>query len=75
MEFSRGIRTSEFWLSGAAMAIGVLLSTGVIGDSMVLRILGIAQSVLAQLGYTWGRASVKKEQIKRSGIVARLPQK
>lgn len=55
-----GYKTTEFWLTLAAVAVGALLASGVVGDeSMVAKIAGVAQATLAQLGYTWSRGSVK----------------
>lgn len=56
-----GYKTTEFWLSFAAMIVGAALASGVFEtDSGGDRILGLAATVLASLGYTVSRAMVKK---------------
>lgn len=55
-----GWKTTEFWLSLLAVVLGALLTSGLLADgSAPLRIAGIATTVLAALGYTGARASVK----------------
>lgn len=57
-----GLRSSEFYLSLAAMILGIVVSTG-IADPEGLgtwdKIAGIACSLLAAFGYTVGRSKVK----------------
>jgi hypothetical protein len=56
-----GYKTSEFWLSVAAMAVGAAFASGVFPtDSGVDRILGLAATVLTTLGYTVSRSLVKR---------------
>jgi hypothetical protein len=56
-----GYKTTEFWLSLAAMIVGAALASGVFEtDSGGDRILGLAATVLASLGYTVSRGIAKK---------------
>ncbi len=55
-----GYKTTEFWLSVAAMVIGALIASGVFGDaSMAGKVLAWAASALAALGYSVSRGLVK----------------
>lgn len=55
-----GWKTSEFWLTLAAKALGSGALVGIFGDgSPAVRVGGLATIVLAQLGYTASRAWVK----------------
>ena len=56
-----GYKTTEFWLSFAAMIVGAALASGVFPtESGAERVLGLAATVLASLGYTASRTMVKK---------------
>jgi len=56
-----GYKTSEFWLSLAAMILGALLASGIIpSDGPWEKIIGLIGSVLGALGYTVSRTLVKK---------------
>lgn len=56
-----GYKTTEFWLSIAAMIVGSALASGVFpSESGAEKVLGLAATVLAQLGYTVSRTLVKK---------------
>lgn len=58
-----GYKTTEFWLSGIATVLGIVLASGAIQDGgMVAQIVGGVLSVLASLGYTAARAKVKTTQ-------------
>ena len=60
-----GWKTSEFWLSTAAMVLGALYSSGVVGTSgTVATIAGAAVTVLGLLGYTVSRSGVKSAALK-----------
>jgi hypothetical protein len=55
-----GWKTSEFWLSTAAMLTSQLYAAGVIGDaSTVGKVVAAVASVLTALGYTVLRAKAK----------------
>lgn len=56
-----GYKTTEFWLSLIATVVGSLMTSGLIGDGTQLaKILGMIGVVLAAVGYTGFRSSVKK---------------
>jgi hypothetical protein len=55
-----GIKTTEFIVCCAVLILGALMQSGVISDGgTVAKITGGAMEVLAALGYTWSRATVK----------------
>lgn len=55
-----GWRTTEFWLALAAKVLGVLTTTGILGDgTQAMRIAGLAVVVLASMGYSYSRGAVK----------------
>ena len=61
-ELRPGYRTTEFWLTAIAEIVGLLLAGGILsteGDGAIARILGTIIVVLAALGYTVTRASLK----------------
>jgi hypothetical protein len=65
-----GYKTTEFWLSLAAMLIGALLAADVFpSDSPVLKILGVVSSILGALGYQVSRAIVKSSGNKSAALV------
>lgn len=56
-----GYKTSEFWISTLAVLVGVLFASGAFGEqSMVYRVLEVLASILAAMGYTVVRGSLKK---------------
>lgn len=60
MEAKSGYKSTEFWLSVAAVLIGALLASGVLpADSFWLKAAGLAAGALASLGYTVSRGFVK----------------
>ena len=66
-----GYKSTEFWLSTAAVILGVFVSSGILGaDSPVSKIIGMAISTLAALGYTGARAIVKSGEAKARAIEA-----
>jgi len=55
-----GYKTTEFWLSFLAMALGVFVVSGAFGDQhWAVKIAGLALELLGALGYTASRAKVK----------------
>jgi hypothetical protein len=59
-----GWKTSEFWLSLAAVAVGALLSAGVLAaDGTTYKIAAFVASALTALGYTWSRTAVKTAEL------------
>ena len=54
-------KTTEFWISLAAVIIGSVVASGIVpADSVWERIIGLVVSALAALGYTGARLSIKK---------------
>lgn len=65
-----GWQTTEFWLTAATLIVGVLLSSGVFpDDSGVMKILGMAASLLGVLGYQVQRGLVKASGNKAAALV------
>ena len=55
-----GWKTTEFWLSLAATALGAAVASGMIpADSVWMKVAGVAAAMLASLGYTGARALCK----------------
>ena len=60
-EIKPGYKTTEFWISLAAVIIGSVVASGIVpADSVWERIIGLVGSALAALGYTGARLSIKK---------------
>ena len=58
-----GYKTTEFWLSAAAAAIGGMLAAGVIAPaSTAAQVVGLISSALVALGYTGARLNLKKSE-------------
>lgn len=56
-----GFKTTEFWLSCAAVLIGAVTASGVIpAGSVWERVIGLVVAGLAALGYTGARLALKK---------------
>jgi len=56
-----GWKTSEMWLSVAAMAIGALVASDVFADgSTGMKITALISSALVAMGYTGARMNIKK---------------
>jgi hypothetical protein len=65
-----GYKTTEFWLSLAAILIGVLISSDVIPvEHPIAKLLGIAASVLGALGYQVSRSLAKASAAKSAAFV------
>jgi hypothetical protein len=64
-EHKPGYKTSEFWLTFAAMLVGTLIAADVVAEgTAAFKILGLAAGILAALGYTVSRAFVKGAEAK-----------
>lgn len=56
-----GYKTTEFWLSLAAVAVGTVQASGLVpNEGAWAQILGTVTVALVSLGYTGARLSVKK---------------
>lgn len=57
-----GYKTTEFWLSFAAVIVGAVAASGLVpAESAWERVLGLAVSALAAVGYTGARLSLKRK--------------
>jgi hypothetical protein len=66
MEPKPGYKTSEFWLSLAAVVVSYVISSDVLGEGTVQsKAIMIVATVLAALGYTASRAIVKSSHNKK----------
>jgi len=63
-----GYKTTEFWLSLLAIAIGAITTSGAISNSVVLQGLGLAATALGALGYSGARAVTKAGESKADAI-------
>jgi hypothetical protein len=60
-----GWRTSEFWLSLAAILCGALIAGDVVSESSTIgKAVGAVISVLGALGYTASRTAVKVNTVR-----------
>ena len=56
-----GFKTTEFWFSTASAVIGILFASGAIAEgSSIDKIIGMAATVLAGMGYSISRGLSKK---------------
>ena len=56
-----GFKTTELWFSTAAAVIGILFASGAIAEgSSIDKIIGMAATVLAGMGYSISRGLSKK---------------
>ena len=58
-----GWKTSEFWLSSLATVGGILLASGAVAEgTAAAQVVGGILALLASLGYTASRTSIKRGQ-------------
>lgn len=56
-----GYKTTEFWLSFAAVIVGAIQASGIVpSEGPWNQVLGMAISALVALGYTGARMAMKK---------------
>jgi len=68
-----GYKTSEFWLSLAAIVLGLLFASGLVADgSTFAKVLSLGASLLGALGYTVSRSLVKVGESKASAAASLL---
>jgi len=59
-----GWRTSEAWLTLLAILLGALPSSGLIdGSPLLIKLVGMGVALLASLGYTTNRTSLKRAHL------------
>ena len=64
-----GYKTSEFWMSFAAILVGMMLSSGAVSNSLALQVLGGAATMLTALGYQVSRSYVKSSETRSAALV------
>ena len=58
-----GYKTTEFWLSTVATAVGLLVASGIVpATGTFSQVIGLICGVLGALGYTVSRGMVKQAQ-------------
>ena len=57
--YKEGYKTTEFWLSLAAVLVGAVQASGAFGEGDGAKILGVLAAALAAMGYTAARGFVK----------------
>ena len=67
-----GYKTTEFWLSIAAMVVGAVLASGAVSNELVLQALGVVATVLGSLGYSVTRGVTKAGDSKAAAASAAL---
>jgi len=72
METKPGYKTTEFWLSLAAILVGAVMASGVMDglgqDHWAIKVVGLVASVLGALGYTAARGFVKAGDAKAKAL-------
>ena len=69
MSSKPGFKTSEWWLSLAALIISALLSSGLVSNSLALQCIGGVSSVLVALGYSTGRNFLKASESRSAALM------
>jgi len=65
-----GYKTTEFWLTLAAILVGALLASGVLPtDGTWVKVVGMAASILGALGYQVTRSFTKHSDNKASVLL------
>lgn len=60
---TKGYKSTEFWLSCAAMVLGAVASSGALAeDGSAYKYVGLGVSLLAAMGYTAGRSYFKAKK-------------
>jgi hypothetical protein len=73
MEKKPGFKTSEFWLSLAAVAVNAAIASEAFAPSSpALKILAMISGLLVAMGYGGARFALKKEQAAAEVIKAAL---
>jgi formate/nitrite transporter FocA (FNT family) len=69
-----GYKSTEFYLSLAAILVGAVMSSGLVLDGTVwAQVLGVVASILGALGYTVSRSYVKAVEAKASVLKEAAP--
>jgi hypothetical protein len=63
-----GYKSTEFYMSMAAVIIGAIASSGVLADDSALtKVVGLVMAALVALGYTGSRLTLKKLDAANAG--------
>ena len=64
VEKKAGYKSTEFWMSMAAVAVGAIASSGMVeNNEFGAKIVGLITATLVALGYTGSRLTLKKQQL------------
>jgi hypothetical protein len=67
---AKGYKSTEFWLSLAAMILGALMASGIIeAGTTADKLVGLGASLLGALGYTVSRTMVKTTEAKAAAVI------
>ena len=69
MSSKPGFKTSEWWLSLAALITGALLSSGLVSNSLALQCIGGVATLLTALGYQVSRTFLKSSEIRSAALI------
>jgi hypothetical protein len=69
MSSKPGIKTSEWWLSVAALITSALLSSGLVSNSLALQCIGGVATLLTALGYQVSRSFVKTSESRSAALM------
>jgi len=69
MSSKPGFKTSEWWLSLAALITGALLSSGLVSNSLALQCIGGVATLLTALGYQVSRSFVKTSESRSAALM------
>lgn len=71
-EPKKGYKTTEFWMSLAAVLLGALMASGLLDglgqDHWAIKVMGLVTTVLGALGYTAARGLVKANGHKQKAL-------
>lgn len=66
-DMTPGWRTSEFWLTLGAQALGAVTTAGLPSSSPLVQLAGLGLAALSTLGYQHSRAKVKTSMAEAFG--------
>ena len=69
MSSKPGFKTSEWWLSLAALITSALLSSGLVSNSLALQCIGGVATLLTALGYQVSRSFVKTSESRSAALM------
>ena len=69
MSSKPGVKTSEWWLSVAALITSALLSNGLVSNSLALQCIGGVATLLTALGYQVSRTFLKSSEKRSEALI------